>query len=233
MNCLAYGHTQLQWTVGTILQYKSAIIDLYENGQLLYDNAIFNEFFKTLNDRTIRSFNQPTYDITTIIRTIHAWGDNNSMSPISLTRKLCFLLAITGFLRPSDIQCIDDKQTVISPISGLKLIIIAPKEKRGEQHIEKTVPIKPHEDVNLGRVKTECFATHPVRFHHPRFPTYDMHGLIRSTQDHKVLVGADRISNHIQFLLKAMPRSPGTRVPKLAQSVPPMLFDGALLSRTS
>lgn len=55
------------------------------------------------------------------------------MTRASLTAKLCWLLAICGFLRSSDIGRISDDQTHTDPQGRLVLHIIAPKEKRKGQ----------------------------------------------------------------------------------------------------
>ena len=92
-----------------------------------------------------------------------------------LTAKLAWLLAMVGFLHPSDIKCIDLTQCSISSDDILSLIIVAPKEKRSGMRITKTVVIHPHSDqlvrpVNTYKVYCSHVASSLVSVPHPDFP---------------------------------------------------------------
>ncbi|OMH79599.1 hypothetical protein AX774_g6982 [Zancudomyces culisetae] len=63
--------------------------------------------------------------------------------PQQLTSKLCFLLVICGFTRPSDIERIDESRTA-SSLDSVKFTVVEPKEKRMGFSINKTVYISSH-----------------------------------------------------------------------------------------
>lgn len=139
----------------------------------------------------------------------------------SLTRKLCFLLAITGFLRPSDVKRIDDGVTTITHNGHLRLIIVCPKEKRHGQVIERVTHIHPHADPILCPVQTyqaykARIASTPCPHPYPRRfgPRSHVYRLIRSARDPSVAISAQRISKHIASLLDLIPRPPGSSRPK-------------------
>ncbi|OMJ23306.1 hypothetical protein AYI70_g2356 [Smittium culicis] len=73
-------------------------------------------------------------DISPIIEYFREIGDNEQLNIKSLTIETCCLLEECGFMRASDIHRIDDAQT--TTIDGtLKLVIVAPKEKRKGRQI--------------------------------------------------------------------------------------------------
>ncbi|OMH83558.1 hypothetical protein AX774_g2933 [Zancudomyces culisetae] len=62
-----------------------------------------------------------------------------------LTSKVCWLLAVTGFMRPSDLFWADDAQTTVSK-EHISIIVVAPKEKREGSPIIKEIKINSHSD---------------------------------------------------------------------------------------
>ncbi|KAI7847263.1 hypothetical protein BDC45DRAFT_452073 [Circinella umbellata] len=220
VNFLAYGRVHLKWATSTCAAYRSAILDLYHDTSKFHNNQTYQEFFIALNEQTIRSFDKPNYDISPAIQHIINLGNNNNMRPIDLTRKLCFLLAITGFLRPSDIERIDDNQSTITG-NRLRLIIAVPKEKRRRQHIEKVITIKPHSNKLLCPVQTYtdykirfcqgvCRRSYPI----PNGPCKYVYRLVRAVHNHDIPIGAERISNHIKHIIDLIPRPQGIARPK-------------------
>ncbi|OMH83257.1 hypothetical protein AX774_g3239 [Zancudomyces culisetae] len=67
------------------------------------------------------------------------------MSLDKLTSKLCFLLAICVFMRPSDKKRIDESRTT-SSLDSVKFTMVASKEKRMGLSINKTVYITSHSE---------------------------------------------------------------------------------------
>ncbi|PVU93738.1 hypothetical protein BB561_003071 [Smittium simulii] len=127
----------------TIKAYKSAILGLVEDTTEITNQRIFKEFFKTLNESSIRSFIKPSINIGPILITFSNWGPNSEIAIKNLTSKLSWLLAVTGLLRSSNIHRIDDARTHITN-GALHLVIIAPKEKRGGQPVERPCQIAEH-----------------------------------------------------------------------------------------
>ena len=133
------------------------------------------------------------------------------MKPAQLTHKLCWLLSLCGFLRPSDIARIQEDRTVINA-GTLNISILAPKEKRGGQRITRTVLIQPHDDVQLCPVRTyqaykSRIAITPCVRPHPVFPNILHHFLVRDLRDHTKPIGAERIGKHINSLTDLIPRT--------------------------
>ncbi|KAG2215949.1 hypothetical protein INT45_001698 [Circinella minor] len=220
INFLAYGHVHHNWTAGTCTNYKSAILDLYDDTSIFYNNRNFQQFFIALNEQTIRSFDRPKYDISPLIQHLIQLGDNITMRSIDLTRKTCFLLAITGFLRPSDIECIDAARTKILN-NKLSLIIVKPKEKQRGQPIEKSITIRSHTNPLLCPIKAyinyrdrfcevPCTRAYPIRHVSRR----QVHRFIRHVHNNAQAVGSERISNHIKYMIDLIPRPEGSARPK-------------------
>ncbi|OMJ18478.1 hypothetical protein AYI70_g5333 [Smittium culicis] len=103
------------------------------------------DFTKTLDDASIVSFVRPVLDIAPVLDTFKEWGPTSDLTVKRLTAKLCRLLSVTGFLRPSDIHRIDDKRSHVT-LGVLHLVIVAPKVKRAGRPIEKPCQIAPHTD---------------------------------------------------------------------------------------
>ena len=107
-------------------------------------DPLYKDFFAALNGQQL-GFSQlfPTYDISAILSLLQHFGDNATMPISDLTRRLCWLLAITGFLRPSDIHRIDLDQSCVAE-DQLHLAVVAPKEKRQGRPYVKSVVIHAH-----------------------------------------------------------------------------------------
>ncbi|KAG1034867.1 hypothetical protein G6F43_013335 [Rhizopus delemar] len=154
----------------------------------------FQKLFINLRALTVRSFDKPDYDLTPLLTKLHYWGSNDNITVEQLTRELCFLLAITGFLRHSDLHRINlGKTSVTANDSQLKLLIDCPKEKRQGSPIERVVIINHHPDPILCPVKAfqsyltrvanaPCFGPHPTR------PSRTINFLIRKLNDFSVSV---------------------------------------------
>ncbi|OMJ12321.1 hypothetical protein AYI69_g9449 [Smittium culicis] len=109
--------------------YKSAICQLAPNSQSISEIDFLRRLIVALEESSITSFIRPSMDISPIIEYFREIGDNEKLDIKNLTSKTCWLLAVCGFMRTSDIHRIDDAQT--TTIDGtLKLVIVAPKEKR-------------------------------------------------------------------------------------------------------
>lgn len=226
INYLAYGHIHHKWAYSTLLQYKQAILQLYtveQRAQITTDKS-YIQFFTALKNDSLISFDFPVINLQPAIDFVISLGPNEQMPLLQLTQKLCFLLGITGFLRPSDIERINDAKTIVA--SGtLRLVILAPKEKRSGRPIEKVVVISEHSTLSLCPVA--CYQAYKERFllspahtqQHPRLPQLMYVPLLRSTTDYKRYIGAERISKHIKVILNlatttASPSSMGKKTIK-------------------
>lgn len=208
INYLAYGHLTLHWQVATCLNYKSAILALYDQParQQIQNDPSFTRFFTNLRALTVRSFDKPNYDLTPVLDKLHSWGPNDLLTAERLTRKLCFLLAITGFLRHADLHRINMlKTSVLATTSQLKLVIDCPKEKRGGSPIERVVFINQHPDpllcpVLVYQAYVTRIATTPCLGPHPTRPSRTIGFLVRSLNDFNSPVSVQTISRHVRSL---------------------------------
>ncbi|OMJ09068.1 hypothetical protein AYI69_g10827 [Smittium culicis] len=98
-----------------------------------------------LEETSVTSFICPNIETSPTIDYFRQIGDNEMLDIMNLTSKKFWLLAVFGFMRKRDIHRIDDTQTTI--IDGaLKLVIVAPKEKRKGRPIIRPCEISCHSD---------------------------------------------------------------------------------------
>ncbi|OMH84088.1 hypothetical protein AX774_g2394 [Zancudomyces culisetae] len=190
INYLEQQRKALNWRLGTVKNYKSAILDITSDWASFSDDPLMKEYLKQLSSSNVRSFDNPLYDIGPIIDHIRKLGPNSRMSKYDLTAKLCWLIAICGFLRPSDIERIDDSKTSVTR-EYIKFIIVGPKEKRNGTPIEKVSIIHAHSDKKLCPVETyqvykKRIAVTPCVKPHPLLDGNSMSYLIRSLKDHTI-----------------------------------------------
>ncbi|KAF7720677.1 hypothetical protein EC973_006543 [Apophysomyces ossiformis] len=99
INFLAHGKNQFGWATSTIENYRSVLLELFDNRQQLLDSWLYKSFFQALNEQTIRPLGNTDLDISPIIAHFHSLGTNHSLTTSDLTAKLCWLLGVCGFLR--------------------------------------------------------------------------------------------------------------------------------------
>ncbi|KAG2193370.1 hypothetical protein INT47_001027 [Mucor saturninus] len=188
VNYLAYGHVHHKWSYNTIMQYKQAISKLYTKEQraLIANNDSYINCFAALKNGAVLSFDFLVINLQPTIDFVLGLGENQSMNLLQLTQKLCFLLGITGFLRHSDIERIDDSKTMLTAES-LRLVILAPKEKRAGRPIEKVVVISNYSS--------------PLLCPHARLLQFTYTALVRNSTDTNRCIGSKRISKHIRSIL--------------------------------
>ncbi|PVU94078.1 hypothetical protein BB561_002809 [Smittium simulii] len=101
----------------TIKAYKSAILGLVKNPTGITNQRIFTEVFKTLNKFSIRSFIKPLINISPILENFSNCEPNSNNN-----------------------HRIDDAHIYITK-GALHLVIIAHKEKRGRQPVDRPCQI--------------------------------------------------------------------------------------------
>ncbi|PVU95614.1 hypothetical protein BB561_001700 [Smittium simulii] len=129
----------------TIKAYKSALLQLATDKERVGKKKCFIEFMKFLNELDLIKVTNNFINIKPIINHFKILGPTNNLNTKELTAKTCWLIAVCGFLRASDIHRVDDERTEISN-NSIKLIICAPKEKCKSSLIERLVEIKAHSD---------------------------------------------------------------------------------------
>ena len=136
-----------------------------------------------------------------------------------LTAKTAWLLSTVGFLRPSDVERIDLHQRSVSPDLVLKLVILAPKEKRQGNRITKAVTIHPHNNPLLCPVLAYHayglkIAHSEAITPHPAFPEILINALFRKLNQHSAAIGHERISKYVQSIMILVSRPLGFPIPK-------------------
>ncbi|KAF9373250.1 hypothetical protein CPB97_000700, partial [Podila verticillata] len=166
----------------------------------------------------IRDYTNSPVDITPVLEHFRAQGPNEALTTIFLTTKLCWLLVVCGFMRPSDIAHTDLSKSHILPSGAVELHVAGPKEKRQKQPIIKSVFIHPHEDQLICPVaaysayvqRLEGSTLQPVD--HPRLQLQYL-PLIRHLRDINEAVGAETIGRHIKMVSFRISRPPGRSMP--------------------
>ncbi|ORE05302.1 hypothetical protein BCV72DRAFT_209594, partial [Rhizopus microsporus var. microsporus] len=176
-------------------------------------------FLKALKAKTILSPRHWSYDVASAISYIVSLGSTNDLSDDLLTAKTAWLLAMVGFLRPSDLARVDLDKCSISEDKVLHLCVVAPKETRQGSHITKTITIHPHPDPLLSSVtaysvyvsriaSVTCYVAYPA------FPSIIIYCLFRSLADHSQSIGLERISKHIRRIMTHVGKPDDAPVPK-------------------
>ncbi|PVU91406.1 hypothetical protein BB561_004407 [Smittium simulii] len=218
INYLAEIYTADELRLNTIRACKSAIMGLVKYPEEINNSQVVIEFFKTLNEFSIKSFVKPKINILTVLNTLSNWGLNSELSVKDLTTKLAWLLAVTGMLRASDIHRIDDARSQI--INGsLHLVIVAPKEKRGGQPIERPCQIMEHTNPSICPVKV--YTEYKLRVAFTLCPTPHINNdslivnrLLQQLNNYSKPLAVDSITRYIQKLSILIARPDNTSVPK-------------------
>lgn len=126
---------------------------------------------------------------------------------------------MVGFLRPSDIERIDLNRCNLQPDNILNLVVVSPKEKRKGYRYTKAVTIHPHPNSLLCPVLAFKSYTARVASPHTRVPypvmsELSITPLFRNQNNHTQAIGSERISKHIQSIMRFVSRPTGTPIPK-------------------
>ncbi|CEP09124.1 hypothetical protein [Parasitella parasitica] len=89
---------------------------------------------------------RPTIELTPTFRAVRAIPSTTTTPLAQLQRKMSFLLSITCFLRPSDVQRIDRASMICQGTESLDFRVVAPKETRGHRRIIKPFHVCAHAD---------------------------------------------------------------------------------------
>ncbi|PVU99541.1 hypothetical protein BB559_000620 [Furculomyces boomerangus] len=218
INFLNEGKSKGNWAAGTLYNYRTAILDMLDNSTEIKNNKLFVEFFKGVNSDTLKSFDNPEYDLSLIIEKLKSMGKNEDMSIVNLTSKLCFFLGFCGFMRPSDIERIDESRTVVEE-SFIRLIIVSPKERKNGTPIEKACYVNSHPTDYLCPRKTYIAYKQRVTYDeckrsHPENKKFKIYSLVRKVRNHSEHVGSEWISKSIKTIIKLLKIPEGKKAPK-------------------
>ncbi|PVV02953.1 hypothetical protein BB560_002580 [Smittium megazygosporum] len=218
VNFLSSLYVKEKLNKSTILSYKSAILRLTSDYKRISNDTILKEFILAINDSSIKSFVKPTINITPVIEQLKIWGPSETLSDKDLTSKLCWLLAVTGLLRASDIHRIDDSETKIKN-RVLNLVIVAPKEKRNGQPIKRPCQISGHLNPILCPVKTyqvykTRIATKECLIQHVNDDSLTINSLVRYINNYNKPLSVNSITRYIHNLSKLLEKPENTTIPK-------------------
>ncbi|KAI1298312.1 hypothetical protein EDD11_006811, partial [Mortierella claussenii] len=213
MNYLAYGNTSNKWSFNTVKAYKTAIFALYNDTAAFSSYAPFEELMTAMARKGVKRIRHAEVNLDPIFDFLNKLKSNGSMHLLELTQKMCWLLAVCGFLRPDDIACIDLSESRMAD-NKLELSILLPKELRQQQRIRKTVVVLPHTDPRYCPVAAfqeyyRRIAHVLVPVPHYKDPQQVFIPLVRNVRDLQQAVSVDRINNHLKHYLEMIPRPPG------------------------
>ncbi|KAF9090467.1 hypothetical protein BGX27_002257 [Mortierella sp. AM989] len=219
MNFLAANFQSQHWKSTTVDTYKSQLLQLYPGVTVFQQDPEFNNFFKVLKANTIKDNTSITLDLQPILSFLQGLPSNEDMEPVDLTRKLCWLLGVCAFLRPSDIARID--LSLSGEVgSDIRLVIRRPKEKTNGVHTDKVKFLKPHPNIPaLCPVLTyqayvKRLVGKELQHPHDTNPHLKYNPLVRRLQEPDIPIGADRIRNHIKAIMSMLDLPEGATVPK-------------------
>ncbi|KAG0249639.1 hypothetical protein BGZ95_007464, partial [Linnemannia exigua] len=121
LNFSADGIETKLWSSGTVNNYRSAILNLFPDRTSHWNNSSFCDFFRHLSSNAIKRLTNTSVDIAPVLDHFRTLGPNSNLKPSQLLPKLCWLLAICGFLRPSDIHRVDVSRSLVLPSGELEL----------------------------------------------------------------------------------------------------------------
>ncbi|KAF9198966.1 hypothetical protein BGZ59_004276, partial [Podila verticillata] len=182
--------------------------------QTYWNNSTFSEFFRHLSSNAIKRFTNTPVDISPVLDHFRSMGPNSDLQPGQLLPKLCWLLSVCGFMRPSDIQRVDVSHSSVLPSGELELQVVGPKEKRAGQHIIKSVFIHPHDDSLVCPVAAYiCYvaflaSSTLTSVKHP-YLDQTFQPLIRHISDINQAASTDTIGRHITKVSDLLPLPPG------------------------
>ncbi|KAF9539339.1 hypothetical protein EC957_005529 [Mortierella hygrophila] len=202
LNWLTAGVLIQEWHASTVQNYKSAIIYMYED-KSSFSDLNFLSYFKVIKERSVKDMKEIDIGLQPILTHFRQQGPNETLDISALTRKLCWLIGTCGFLRPSDIWCIDLANDNFALSEDLcKLPIVFPKETRDGQRIIKYTTIKSHEDPLLCPVRTiteylRRLEGHEIMVPHHKDESVLHRPLIRDVRLPRTPVTSQTIGNHI------------------------------------
>jgi hypothetical protein len=154
INFLSDMHTNRSYAVSTIQLFRSAVTNLHYDPNSLREDERLNSFIATLLGQAPPiQLHRPTISLQPTVDHLRAL-DNSAISLATLQSKLAFLLGVTCFLRPSDLQRIPLSSVSVSDGSTLSFNVDCPKEKRKRRRIIKSFQVKAHIDQRICPVYT-------------------------------------------------------------------------------
>ncbi|PVU98043.1 hypothetical protein BB561_000168, partial [Smittium simulii] len=144
-------------------------------------------------------------------------GPTNLLSLKDLTEKPCWLLAVCGFMRASNMHRIDVVKTTLSDTS-VCFVIVAPKEKQQGRPIERPYKIRAHKNklmcpVDAYRIYKQKVANVPCTGFYVSNNNININHLFEYIIDSSKSLSVDIISRNIKSITKLIVTN-GKQIPK-------------------
>ncbi|KAF1801995.1 hypothetical protein FB192DRAFT_1471656 [Mucor lusitanicus] len=141
----------------TLKTLRAAVSHLHEDPQGIRQSEVINNYIDSrVNEAPPVNIHLPTIDASPTIAYAQSIASRTTTSIKLLQQKLVFLLAMSSFLRPSDLARIPFASCTITDTGRLTFQVVAPKETRGRRRIIKPCTVHPHaSDIELCLV--QCF----------------------------------------------------------------------------
>ncbi|KAG0282676.1 hypothetical protein BGZ98_006663, partial [Dissophora globulifera] len=166
--------------------YRAQVLALFDD-KIPFDNETFSQFFKILRANQTDNSTDVDLDLSPIITYLRSFANNDDMSMEELTQKLCWLLGMCAFLRPSDIERIDLDNCRVND-DFISLHVVRPKETSSGIHKAKSVILRAHSmDTQLCPVRTfkdyvRLQANNKISVPHPTMSSLHYNPLIRQVK---------------------------------------------------
>lgn len=184
-----------RYSVNSLPLMRTAIIHFHVQPSLFQHDSQLEQLFNIWREEAPPvPIERPPVDLTPSFAFCRTIESSAHSSLYNLAHKTVFLLAITGFLRPSDLHRINLQDSFVDGSRCLHLSVVAPKEKRNGRRIVKVVRIKPYpQDATLCPVTAfEALRDHPNTVHRPPG------ALFISTTNARVAASCDTISRWLR-----------------------------------
>ncbi|KAG0752082.1 hypothetical protein G6F24_013815 [Rhizopus arrhizus] len=171
VNFLAYSRQEHQLQPSTLRTVRAAVVHLHDSPQVLRENPLVNKYLATITKQAPpKLIHKDTVDMSPSLAFAESIASRPTTDLGSLQKKLAFLLAMTAFLRPSDLARIPYASCRVNSDDGCLLFqVVSPKETRNGRRIIKPFRVHPYPK-NVERCPVRCFLAlrdHPTLAHRP------------------------------------------------------------------
>jgi hypothetical protein len=117
---LTNGIETKQWSLRTLNDYRSAILNLFPD-RLSWNKSTFRYFFRHLSSNASKRFTNTPIDIAPVLHQFRTMEPSLDLKPVQLLLKVCWILSVCGFMCPSDIRHVDVSHSLVPPSDELEL----------------------------------------------------------------------------------------------------------------
>ncbi|KAG1136528.1 hypothetical protein G6F37_012175 [Rhizopus arrhizus] len=171
VNFLAYSRQEHQLQPSTLRTVRAAVVHFHDSPQELRAHPLVNKYLATITKRAPpKLIHKDTVDMSPSLAFAESIASRTTTDLGSLQKKLAFVLAMTTFLRPSDLARILYASCRVNRDDGCLLFqVVSPKETRNGRRIIKPFRVHPYPE-NVERCPVRCFLAlrdHPAFVRRP------------------------------------------------------------------